>query len=375
MLVAKRNNNGYRFVVDFRLLNTKIILGAHPLPSTTEALESLGSNAPAYFSTLDLQSGFYQLEIEPTSRPFTAWRCHLGLFQFKRLPMGLKNSPLTLQRVMEAVLRGLNWKFSLVYLDDIIVFSKTFSDHLSHLRQIFDRLRTAGLTLHPAKCSFAKKEFRYLGDIVNCKDISADPEKVTAIETYPVPVNLKQLRAFLGLSGYYRRFVKDYSRIASPLYELAKKNANFIWTDKCQNSFDSLKAALVSPAILGFPRFDQPFKLYADASSFSVGAVLCQEQDGIERVISYASRSLSNSERNFGISEKECLALVYAVKHFDCFLRHNYNYFEAYVDHLALKWLLTMNEPVGKFACWIAVIQSYNYNVKVHPGREHLNAD
>jgi hypothetical protein len=155
MLVAKRNNNGYRFVVDFRLLNTKIILGAHPLPTTIEALESLGSNAPAYCSTIDLPSGFYQLEINPISRPLTACHCHLGLFQFKRLPMGLKNSPLTFQRVMEAVLRGLNWKFSLVYLDDIIVFIKTFSDHLSHLRQIFDRLRTAGLKLHPAKCSFA----------------------------------------------------------------------------------------------------------------------------------------------------------------------------------------------------------------------------
>ena len=145
--------------------------------------------------------------------------------------MGLKNSPLTVQRVMEAVLRGLNWKFSFVYLDDIIVFSKTFSDHLFHLRQIFDRLRTAGLKLHPAKCSFAKREIRYLGHIVNCKGISPDPEKVTAIETYPVPVNLNQLRAFLGRSGYYRRFVKDYSRIASPLY-------------------DRLNAALVSPAIL-----------------------------------------------------------------------------------------------------------------------------
>jgi hypothetical protein len=189
---------------------------------------------------------------------------------------------------------------------------------------------------------------------------------VTAIETYPIPVNLKQLRAFLGLSGYYRRFVMDYSRIASPLYELTKKNDNFIWTDKCQNSFDSLKAALVSPAILGFPCYDQPFKLYTDASSFSVGAVLCQEQDGIERVISHADRSLSNSERNFGISEKECLALVYAVKQFDCFLRHNY--FEAYVDHSALKWLLTMNET----ARWRAVIQTYNYNVKVRPGRDTL---
>ena len=156
-------------------------MDAHPFPTTEEALESLGTTSPAYFSCLDLQSGFYQLEIDTLSRPLTAWRCHLGLLQYKRLPMGLKNSPLTFQRVMEAVLRGLNWKCSLVYLDDVIVFSKTFQDHLSHLQQVFERLRAAGLKLHPSKCSLAKREIRYL---VNSEGISPDPDKVTAIVTY-----------------------------------------------------------------------------------------------------------------------------------------------------------------------------------------------
>ena len=242
LLVAKKNNNGYRFVVDFRSLNKHIVnLDAYPLPTTDEALESLGSASPTYFSCLDLQSGFYQLEIDPSSRPLTAWRCHLGLFQFKRLPMGLKNSPLTFQRVMEAVLRGLNWKSSLVYLDDVIVFSRTFQDHLLHLQQVFERLRNAGLKLHPSKCNFAKREIRYLGHIVNSEGISPDPEKVTAIRTYPIPTNLKQLRAFLGLSGYYRRFMKNYSKLASPLYQLTRKDTKFVWTEQCQTAFDELK--------------------------------------------------------------------------------------------------------------------------------------
>ena len=155
--------------------------------------------------------------------------------------MGLKNSPLTFQRVMEAVLRGLNWKFSLVYLDDVIVFSKTFQDHLSHLQQVFERLRAAGLKLHPSKCNFAKREIHYLGHIVNSEGISPDPDKLTAIVTYPESNNLKQLRAFLGLSGYYRRFIENYSSIASPLYQLTKKGVQFAWSEQCQSAFDKLK--------------------------------------------------------------------------------------------------------------------------------------
>lgn len=373
LLIAKRNNSGYRFVVDFRELNKLTIFDAHPLITTDEALESLGTASPSYFSVLDLQSGFYQLEIDPSSRPLTAWRCHMGLFQFKRLPMGLKNSPLTFQRVMEAVLRGLTWKTSLVYLDDVICFSKTFSDHLTHLREIFERLRAAGLKLHPSKCSFAKKEIKYLGHVVNGRGIHPNPETIETITSYPVPKNLKSLRAFLGTSGYYRRFCRDYSKIAKPLYDLTKKGVDFIWSEECQRAFDQLKKTLSSPPLLGYPQYDKPFRLYTDASSFSIGAILCQMQNGEERIISYAGRTLSASERNYGISELECLALVYAIKHYDCFLRHNK--IEAYVDHSALKWLLSMNEPVGRFARWVALVQSYDLDIKYRPGKTHGNVD
>ena len=377
LLVAKKSNNttntDYRFVVDYRRVNECIELNAHPLLTTEDALESVGAKQPTYFSALDLKSGFYQSSIHPKSRPYTAWRCHLGLFQFRRLPMGLKNSPQMFQRLMETVLHGLTFKFCLIYLDDIIVFSKTFEDHVQHLTAVFERLKNAGLKLHPKKCTFAKRQIKYLGHIVSSDGILPDPDKISAIKDYPIPKRLKDVRAFLGLSGYYRKFIKDYAKIASPLYALTKKNVDFIWTEQCENAFKLLREALISPPLLAYPDFDEPFQLYTDASSFALGAVLCQTQNGTERVICYSGRSLSKQEQQYGITEKECLALVYAVKKFDCYLR--FTKFTAYVDHSALKWLLTLKEPTGKFARWIALLQSYSMEILYRPGTTHGNAD
>ena len=373
LLVAKANNTGYRFVVDYRRINQITQLDAHPLPTPSESLESLGVTNPAWFSTLDLQNGFFQLVIDEESRPYTAFRCHAGLYQFKRLPMGLKGSPSTFQRVMEAVMRGLTWKFCLIYLDDIIVFSRTFEDHLHHLRQVFDRLRTANLKLKPSKCFFAKREIRYLGHVVNQQGIQPDPGKVTAVKNYPTPCSLKELRSFLGLSGYYRRFIKNYAKIANPLYGLTKKDTIFNWSTECQQSFDALKTSLTEAPVLAYPNMNAPFRLYTDASDFAVGGVLCQEQDGIERVISYAGRSLDKAQRNYGITEKECLALIFSIKHFDCYLRSTK--FTAVVDHIALKWLKDIKQPTGRLWRWTILLQAYDFEIEYKPGRLHANAD
>lgn len=373
MLVAKRNGSGYRFVVDYRRLNNITQLDAHPLPSPNEALESLGVSNPAWFSTLDLQNGFYQVVIDENSRPYTAFRSHAGLYQFKRLPQGLKGSPSTFQRVMEAVMRGLTWKFCLIYLDDIIVFSRTFNEHISHLRQVFDRLRAANLKLKPSKCFFAKREISYLGHVVNNNGIHPDPGKVSAVSEFPTPNSLKELRAFLGLSGYYRRFIQDYAKIAHPLYNLTKKDVKFTWTDECQHAFEKLKNQLVQAPALGYPDMTAPFRLYSDSSDTAVGAVLCQKQDGVERVISYAGRALDKAQRNYGITEKECFALIFAIKQFDCYLRASK--FTAVVDHMALKWLLSLKEPSGRLMRWTMLVQAYDFNVEYKPGRHHGNAD
>ncbi|CAC5393824.1 Retrovirus-related Pol polyprotein from transposon 297,Retrovirus-related Pol polyprotein from transposon 17.6 [Mytilus coruscus] len=203
--------------------------------------------------------------------------------------------------------------------------------------------------------------------------ISPDPDRISTIKDYPIPKRLKDVRAFLGLSGFYRKFIKDYAKIASPLYALTKKNVDFTWAEQCDNAFKLLREALILPPLLAYPDFDEPFQFYTGASSFALGAVLCQIQDGIERVICYSERSLSKQEQQYGITEKECLALVYAVKKFDCYLR--FTKCTANVDHSALKWLLTLKEPTRKFARWIALLQSYNMEILYRPGTTHGNAD
>ncbi|PIK53661.1 Retrovirus-related Pol polyprotein from transposon [Apostichopus japonicus] len=373
LLVSKKNNTDYRFVVDYRRLNACTELEAHPLPTTEESLDSIGVQNPKYFTCLDLQSGFHQILLDPNSRPYTAFRCHLGLFQYKRLPMGLKNSPVTFQRVMETVLRGLTWKSCLVYMDDIIIFSNNFADHISHIRGVFQRLRCANLKLRLDKCQFAKAEIRYLGHVVSSQGILPDPDKLKAVSEYPTPKTLKELRSFLGLSGYYRKFIRNYSQIATPLYALTKRNAMFVWDACCEIAFVHLKKALVKPPILGYPKPDLPYVLYTDASGYALGVVLTQTQNDTERVISYAGRSLNGAELNYGITEKECLALVYGIKHFSCYLRQTK--FSVVVDHSALQWLLSMKEPSGKFARWIVFLQAYDFKVKYRPGRVHSNAD
>ena len=373
LLVAKPNNRGYRFVVDFRGLNQLIELDATPIPTTEEALDSIGSSKPAYFTTLDLQSGFYQVVLDPQSRQYTAFRCHLGLWEFKRLPMGLRNSPTTFQRLMEAVLHGLTWKHSLVYMDDICVFSVDFETHLKHLSEVFERLAQAGLKLRPDKCQFAMPKIHYLGHVISSEGISPNPEKVQAVKDYPQPQTVRDLKAFLGLSGYYRKFVCSYAAISAPLYALTKKGVKFKWSDACEQAFQKLKTALTSSPLLAFPDYNHPFNLYTDASSFAVGGVLAQEIDKVEHVICYIGRSLNSAERNYGITEKECLALVYSVRKLDCYLR--FSHFTAIVDHAALKWLFSLKDLSGKFARWVTLLQGYSMNIVHRPGKVHANAD
>ena len=245
-----------------------------------------------------MQSGFYQIPIHLDSRKYTAFRTNKGLFQYKKTPMGLKNSPNIFQRLMEAVLLSLSWTSCLVYMDDIIVFSTNWTDHIKNNREVFERLQKAGLKLKPSKCFlFGISSVNYLGHFVSKDRISPDLEKVCAVTNYPVPKSIKDVRAFLGLSGYYRKFIKNYAQIVNPIHKLTKKDAPFIWDENKQNDFEMLKQALVSYPVLAYLQYDKPFRLYTDARAFSAGAVLAQVQDGVERVISYVGQSLNKCER------------------------------------------------------------------------------
>ena len=342
------------------------------LPWIDDSLDLLAGSR--YFTSLDLAAGYWQVGMEPTSQEKTAFTTHEGLYEFTVMPFGLCNAPATFQRLMEGVLVGLARKKCLIYLDDVLVVGSTFSEHLDNLRDVFLRLSAVGLKLKPSKCRLARQEVIYLGYVVSASGIAADPGKVQAVVEFPTPHDVRTLRAFLGLTSYYRRFISRYSAMANPLYGLTHKDTAFDWTPKCEDAFNQLKAALTEAPVLAFPQFGRPFLLETDASGVGLGAVLSQVQDdSTNRPIAYASRTLQPHERNYGISELEALGVVWGIKHF----RH-YIYGHqctVYTDHEALRSLLNTPHPSGKLARWGMALQELDLKIQYHPGKTNTRAD
>ena len=253
IVMVKKKSGDYRFCVDFRALNRITERDTFPLPNITDTFDHLDMQRPLFFSTLDMASGYWQIALEDDAKKKTAFITQDGLFEFNVMPFGLHNAPCTFQRTMQEVLRGLHWKICLVYLDDIIVYSHSFADHLKHLRQVFDKFREANLKLKPKKCAFAKDKIKYLGHIVSSDGIATDPDKIKVVREYPKPKTVSEVRSFLGFTGYYRRYIKDCSKIAHPLTALTRKNAKFVWSQECDEAFQLLKQHLVEPPILAFP--------------------------------------------------------------------------------------------------------------------------
>ena len=313
------------------------------------------------------------MPMSPESSDKTAFITRRGAFKFKTMPFGLCNAGATFQRLMDLVLTGLNLDICVVYLDDIVIFSTTPEEHLDRLVQVLERLKQANLKLKPSKCKLMQKQVVFLGHIISGEGIATDPEKTRLVEEWPAPTNLKQLRGYLGLTGYYRRFVQDYAKIAAPLNYLTRKNQSFTWTEKCQEAFEELKKRLVSPPILAMPNDDGPFVLDCDACDTSIGSVLSQVQKGEERVIAYAGRILTRSELNYCVTRKELLAVVYFVQQFKQYLLGRK--FVICTDHSALSWLQKTPEPIGQNARWLEILGEYDFTIKHRPGSQHGNAD
>eukprot|EP00731_Ephydatia_muelleri_P003644 Em0001g3644a len=274
IVLAKKHDGTTRFCVDYRKVNKVTRKDAYPLPRVDDTLDTLVGSK--FFTTLDLASGYWQVEVAPEDQPKTAFTTPEGLYQFKVMPFGLCNAPATFQRLMDRVLSGLKWSSCLVYFDDLIVVGTTFQEHLHHLTSVFTRLRGAGLKLKPKKCTLCRQQVTFLGHIVSTDGVATDPSKTEAVSKWPIPQNRKEVQQFLGLANYYRRFVKDFALISKPLQRLTEKNAPFEWTIGCQNAFDELRKRLVSSPVLAYPDYERRFILDTDASDVGIGAVLSQ---------------------------------------------------------------------------------------------------
>ena len=369
IVLAPKKDGDYRFCVDFRRVNSVTKKDAHPMPRIDEILDQLGG--ARYFSTLDLASGYWQVPLREEDMEKTAFSVGVDHYEFTVMPFGLTNAPGTFQRMMGNLLKGI--KGCLVFIDDIIIFSDTWEQHQRILDEVFRRVRAAGLKIKRDKCQFAQESVKFLGHIVSVRGTEPDSSKVEAVRDFATPTSLTDVRAFLGLASYYRRFIKNFADIAAPLHDLTKGGQEFSWTPAADQAFNDLKNRLCSAPILSLPDFSLPFTIHTDASDFGLGAVLSQRRGENEKVIAYASRTLTPAERNYSTTEKECLAIVWTVNYWRPYLLGKA--FDIVTDHQSLTWLQGLKEPKGRLARWILALQEYEFEIKHRPGRQHSNAD
>ena len=351
LFVPKPNGRGLRLCVDYRALNSITVKNRCMIPRIDDLLDAVAGSK--YFTSLDLTSGYHQILISEEDRPKTAFRTPFGHFQFKVLIEGLTNAPATFQTVMNRIFHPYIRKFVVVYIDDILVFSKTEAEHQAHLRIVLDLLRQERFYVCKAKSMFAQTEVRYLGHIVDSEGIRPDPKKVEAVQSWPVPKNVSDVRSFLGLCNYFRKFMDHYSEVAIPLTNLTRKNVPFDWTGRCQDAFEKLKLLLTRAPLLRTPDSSLPYEVVTDASDLGLGAVLLQEG----RPIAFESRKLNSAELNYTVTEKEMLGVVHALKVWRCYLEGAD--FTVYTDHVSNTFFQTQPNLSRRQARWSEFLQRF----------------
>jgi len=372
VVVVDKKNGKKRLCIDYRPLNSITTVDSYPLPRIQETLDSF--DGAQWFSTIDLASGYWQMRVAEQDIEKTGFITQRGFYEFCRMPFGLTNAPASFQRLMDKVLVEEIGKFVQVYLDDIIIYSKTWEDHLQHIGEVFRRLEEAGLKMGRSKCFFALKELEFLGHRISREGIKPDPKKIEKIKNWPIPTNKTGARGFLGMVGYYRRFVKDFSKIGKPIFNVIG-NDQFQWGEKQQEAMDILKNAIIEDAVLKYPDYSKPFILYTDASKIGLGAVLSQkDNEGIERPVAFASKTLVDSQTRYSASELEFMAMWWAItKQYNQYLKGSE--FEVITDHKALKGLRESERGGDKITKMRQDLSSYRFTITYSPAEKNKHAD
>lgn len=373
-LVPKKSNSTekkWRLVVDFRKLNKKLIGDVYPIPRIDDILDQLGR--AKYFSVLDLQSGFHQIELDENSRDCTSFQSDKGAFRFTRVPFGLKVAPNSFARMMSLAFAGLAPEKAFLYMDDLIVIGCSEDHHLANLKDIFENCRKYNLLLNPKKCNFFRNEVTYLGHKCSEKGVSVDDSKIDAVKNYPAPKNADETKRFVAFANYYRKFIKNFAILTNPLNKLTRKNSTFVWTKECEEAFQKLKNCLASTPILAYPDFEKEFVIVTDASKIGVGGTLCQKKNGILKPISYFSKAFSKGEANKATIEQELLGIYFAIIHFRPYIYGRK--FMVKTDHKPLIYLFSLKNPSSRLTRIRLELEEYDFEIEHIPGKNNYASD
>lgn len=373
-MFAPKKDGTKRFCVDYRRLNALTVRDTYPIPRMDECIDSLGD--AKVLTTLDCNAGYWQISLRREDWDKSTFVCHSGSYLFKRVPFGLTNAPATFQRTLDIVLSAYKWQTCLVYIDDIIIYSKNDESHFRHLEEVLSTLHRANISLKLEKCEFFTTRVRYLGHIIEPGRLSIDKAIVASLKEVKRPRTQQELRSFIGLCNVYRRFVGNFAHIAAPLNRLLQKGESVELTrseEPQESSFRALIEVIVSPPVLALPKKGLPYSVDTDASSYQVGAALFQDREGVRKPIGYWSRSLHTYEKNYSKTEQECLALVWAVITLRPYLI--YEHFTVQTDHAALGWLLSVTDPSGRLIRWRLRLAEFSFEILYKKGKTNAQAD
>ena len=371
-ILVPKHDGGFRFCTDFRKVNDKTKSDSFPIPRIADCIDQIGN--AKFVSTFDMLKGYWQVPLTQRAREISAFVTPSGLYQYKVMPFGMKNAPATFQRMVNKLVRDIDGCEG--YIDDVVIFSDNWPDHIRQIERFFQIMREAKLTINLMKSEFGKATVKYLGHIVGQGQVRPLDAKIQSIVKFPIPTSRKELARFLGMAGYYRNFCLNFSEIAAPLTNLLSKKVKFVWTDDCQMAFDKVKLLLQKSPVLKSPDYEKPFKLIIDSSDVGTGSVLVQEaSDGLDHPVSYFSKKFLKYQKNYSVVEKETLGLVLALEHFDVYLGSTPFKIKVYTDHNPLTFLKTMKNKNQRLVRWSLALQEYNLEIQHIPGSENVVAD